>query len=129
MRRYVPPKPTNSELDILRVLWTRGPSTVREVLESLDPKGETGYTTVLKLLQIMARKMLVQRDVSQRTHVYRAAMSEEDTQKRLVGDLLDRAFGGSATKLVMQALGGRKTTPEEIREIQRLLKNLEGGKS
>jgi len=129
MGRRIPPKPTNSELEILRVLWVRGPSTVREVLESLDPEGSTGYTTVLKLMQIMARKKLVQRDVSQRTHVYRATLSEEDTQKRLVGDLLDRAFGGSATKLIMQALGGRKTTPEEIREVRRLLKELEGGKS
>jgi predicted transcriptional regulator len=123
------PKPTNSELEILRVLWVRGPSTVREVLESLDPEGSTGYTTVLKLMQIMARKKIVQRDMSQRTHIYRATISEEDTQKRLVGDLLERAFGGSATKLIVQALGGRKTSPEEIREIQRLLKELEGGKS
>jgi predicted transcriptional regulator len=80
-------------------------------------------------MQIMARKKIVQRDMSQRTHIYRATISEEDTQKRLVGDLLERAFGGSATKLIVQALGGRKTSPEEIREIQRLLKELEGGKS
>ncbi len=121
------PKPTNSELEILRVLWTHGPSTVREVLEALILDRPTGYTTVLKLLQIMTRKKLVQRDEGQRTHVYTAAVGEEETQKRLVGDLLDRAFAGSAAKLVLQALGGRKTSPEEIRQIRRLLKEIEGG--
>ena len=102
----MPPKPlpTDAELAILTVLWRRGPSTVRDVFESLRDDAGTGYTTVLKLLQIMMAKGLVKRDESQRSHVYRAAASEEQTQKRLVGDLLDRAFGGSAQALVMRAV-------------------------
>ncbi|MEZ4302882.1 MAG: BlaI/MecI/CopY family transcriptional regulator, partial [Polyangiaceae bacterium] len=99
------PLPTDAELALLQVLWRRGPSTVRDVHEELRGEGEgSGYTTVLKLLQIMAQKGLVQRDESQRSHVYRAAATREQTQKKLVGDLLDRAFGGSAQDLVMRAL-------------------------
>jgi BlaI family transcriptional regulator, penicillinase repressor len=121
------PKPTTAELAILRVLWRRGPSTVREVLEDLDEKQETGYTTILKLLQIMTEKGLVRRDESRRTHVYQSASSEEHTQRQLLGDLLDKAFAGSAKNLVLQALATRKTSPEELREIRKLLDELEKG--
>src|SRR6476646_8055327 len=112
-------KPTDAELSILRVLWSRGPSTVRQVAEALGH--DTGYTTSLKLLQNMTEKKLVQRDESARTHVYRAAIGEEQTQRQLVSDLLDRAFGGSAAKLVLQALASRTSSAEELEEIKRLL--------
>ena len=118
------PRPTPAELEILRALWRLGPSTVREVHESL-PR-ETGYTTVLKLLQIMADKGLVTRDESTRAHVYSARAPEAETQRQLVRDLLDRAFGGSASKLVMHALS-RKTSAEEIARIRRMLDDIEGG--
>src|SRR6476660_9876698 len=95
-------KPTDAELAILRVLWTRGPSTVRHIAEVMDR--EAGYTTILKLLQIMTEKRLVVRDETARTHVYQAAYTEDQTQRQLVSDLLQRAFGGSAAKLVLQAL-------------------------
>jgi predicted transcriptional regulator len=112
-------KPTDSELAILRVLWTRGPSTVRQVAEALGR--ETGYTTVLKLLQIMTEKELVVRDESDRTHIYQAAYTEDQTQRQLVSDLLDRAFDGSAAKLVLQALSSNTTSPQELEEIRKLL--------
>ncbi len=115
------PRPTDAELAILRVLWDRGPSTVRDVLEVLDRQRATGYTTVLKLLQIMADKGLVLRDTRERTHVYRARRTEQRTQRQLVGDLVERAFDGSAARLVMQALAARRATPEELEEIRRLL--------
>ena len=117
----VPPrrKPTDAELTILRVLWTRGPSTVREVAEAMGREG--AYTTVLKLMQIMTDKGLVKRDDSARTHVYDAAFSEVQTQKQLVSDLLDRAFDGSAAKLVLQALEAGKASPDELAEIRKLL--------
>ena len=115
------PRPTPAELEILRVLWSRGPSTVREVQEALGPERGAGYTTVLKLMQIMAEKGLVDRDERDRTHVYRARLSEEQTQRQLVRDLLDRAFGGSATKLVMQALAARRASADELREIRRMI--------
>jgi predicted transcriptional regulator len=115
------PRPTDAELAILRVLWTRGPSTVRQVHESLVKERPSAYTTALKMLQIMTEKGLVERDQSDRTHIYRARLSEEDTQKQLVGDLLDRAFGGSASKLVMQALATTRATPDELREIRQLI--------
>lgn len=118
-------KPTDAELAILRVLWTRGPSTVRQIAEVLGR--ETGYTTVLKLLQIMTDKRLVRRDESERTHVYEAAYSEDSTQRQLVSDLLDRAFGGSAAKLVLQALATRKASPRELAEIRKLLDKGRGG--
>lgn len=118
-------KPTDSELAILRVLWTRGPSTVRQVAEVLNR--EAGYTTVLKLLQIMTEKKLVVRDESERTHVYQAAYTEDQTQRQLVSDLLDRAFDGSAAKLVLQALASNKASPEELDEIRRLLNQQRGG--
>jgi predicted transcriptional regulator len=118
-------KPTDAELAILRVLWERGPSTVRQVAEVLGR--ETGYTTVLKLLQIMTEKGLVARDESERTHVYEAASTEDQTQRQLVSDLLDRAFGGSAAKLVLQALAARKASPEELAAIRKLLDKRRGG--
>ena len=117
----MPPRPTDAELAILRVLWTRGPSTVRQVLDALSEERATGYTTVLKLLQIMTDKQLVARDESDRTHVYQARFSEADTQRQLLDDLADRAFGGSAMQLVMRALDGRQTSQADLAEIRRLL--------
>jgi len=116
-----PPRPTNAELSILRVLWRRGPSTVRQVHDVQSRERATGYTTVLKLLQIMTEKGLVRRDESDRSHVYETRLSEAQTQQQLVRDLLARAFGGSATELVMQALAARRASPEELAEIRRLL--------
>lgn len=116
-----PPRPTDAELAILKVLWQRGASTVRQVMERLCEERPTGYTTVLKLMQIMTEKGLVERDESQRTHVYRAAYSQGQTQRQLVDDLLDRAFGGSARNLVMQALSSRRASAEELEEIRKLL--------
>lgn len=119
------PHPTDAELAILRVLWDRGSGTVREVLEAMEPeRGETGYTTVLKLMQIMHGKGLLLRDDSARTHIYRAAAPPDLTQRQVVGDLMDRVFGGSALALVQQALGARKVSPEELQQIQALLNNL-----
>ncbi len=118
-------KPTDAELAILKVLWDRGPSTVREVVVALGRDG--AYTTILKLLQIMADKGHVRRDESARTHVYAAAFTEHQTQRQLVSDLLDRAFGGSASKLVLHALEARKATPEDLAEIRRLLDQRRGG--
>jgi predicted transcriptional regulator len=126
------PKPTEAELSILRILWERGPSTVREVHEASQrgrPSGQTtGYTTVLKLLQIMTEKGLVTRDERTRSHVYRARASEDSTQRQLVTDLLDRAFGGSAARLVMQALDVSPASPEELKEIRRLLDERRGAR-
>ena len=119
-------KPTDAELAILRVLWSRGPSTVREVAEALGR--EAAYTTVLKLMQIMTEKRLVQRDDTTRSHVYAAAHSEDQTQKQLVADLLHRAFDGSAAKLVLQALAAGKASPEELAEIRTLLDTHRGGR-
>jgi len=112
-------KPTDAELGILRVLWTRGPSTVREVADVMGR--QQAYTTILKLLQIMADKRLVRRDQSERTHVYTAALSEDQTQKQLVTDLLARAFDGSAAKLVLHALSSGKASAEELAEIRALI--------
>jgi predicted transcriptional regulator len=120
-RNAVLPRPTDAELSILRVLWERGPSTVRQVHDVLSRERPTAYTTALKLLQIMTDKGLVRRDETERTHVYHPRLSEEQTQRQLVRDLLDRAFGGSATKLVMQALAARRATPEELVEIRKLI--------
>ena len=121
-----PRKPTDAELTILRVLWARGPSTVREVFDALG--GEGAYTTVLKLLQIMTEKGLVRRDDRERTHVYEAAHSQVDTQRQLVSDLVDRAFDGSAARLVLQALDAGKASPAEIAEIRKLLDTYRGGR-
>ncbi|MFL6194153.1 MAG: BlaI/MecI/CopY family transcriptional regulator [Thermoanaerobaculia bacterium] len=120
------PRPTDAELAILRVLWRRGPSTVKDVHEDMARAGQTGYTTTLKQLQIMAEKGLVTRDESSRAHLYIASRPEEATQTQLVGDLLDRAFEGSAARLVMRALSARPTSPEELAEIRDLLDQLEG---
>jgi predicted transcriptional regulator len=120
-------KPTDAELAILRVLWSRGPSTVRDVAAAMGR--EAAYTTVLKLLQIMTDKQLVRRDESARTHVYEAAQSEEQTQQHLVTDLIDRAFEGSAAKLLMRALSAKRTSPKELEEIRKLLEHKRGGKS
>jgi predicted transcriptional regulator len=113
-------KPTDAELAILTVLWSRGPSTVRQIAEDMGRAG--GYTTILKLLQIMTEKRLVVRDEAERTHVYEAAYTQDQTQRQLVTDLLDRAFDGSAAKLVLQALAAGKASPEELAEIKRLLR-------
>jgi BlaI family penicillinase repressor len=121
------PRPTPAELEILRVLWQRGPSTVREVHATLSENRSNGYTTVLKMLQIMADKNLVTRDEAQRAHVYSARLAESQTQRQLVRDLLERAFDGSAMKLVMHALADRKSSPEEIAGIRQLLDDIEGG--
>lgn len=119
------PRPTDAELGILRVLWARGPATVREVHEALQEAGAVGgYTTTLKLMQIMADKGLVERDESQRAHVYRARASQERTQRQLVSDLVERAFGGSPVQLAMQALSARRTSPEELAELRQLLDSL-----
>ena len=119
-------KPTEAELAILRVLWTRGPSTVREVAREMGR--ESAYTTILKLLQIMTEKRLVQRDESPRTHVYEAVWSEGETKQQLVADLLERVFDGSASQLVMQALAAGKASPKELAEIRKLLDQQRGGR-
>src|SRR5262245_47783715 len=117
----MPPRPTDAELSILRVLWSRGPSTVRQVLGALSEERAMGYTTVLKLSPIMTEKRLVDRDETDRTHVYRAQFGEAETQRQLLDDLMERAFGGSAMQLVMRALSDRKASPAELAEIRRLL--------
>jgi len=127
MKRDKPSKPTDAELAILRVLWGRGPSTVREVWEELNPEQGTGYTTVLKIMQIMFEKGLLARDETARSHVYRAAHSQEKTQREVIGHLLERVFAGSAPKLVMQALAAKKATRAELAEIRKLLDEMEGG--
>ena len=129
MARTQPAKPTEAELAILRVLWQCGPSTVREVKEALDRDKPTGYTTVLKLMQIMLDKGLLDRDESQRSHVYRTAVPAEKTQRQLVSDLIDRAFEGSARKLVMQALSSQQASPDELKTIRSLLDEIEGRSS
>src|SRR5262245_4742516 len=120
------PRPTDAELSILRVLWEHGPSTVRQVSDELNRQRETGYTTVLKLMQIMTEKGLLLRDESSRTHVYRPKISQEKTLRQLVNDLLHRAFGGSAQKLVMQALAAKKASRAELDEIQKLIDEMKG---
>ncbi|HEY7497903.1 MAG TPA: BlaI/MecI/CopY family transcriptional regulator [Vicinamibacterales bacterium] len=115
------PRPTDAELTILRVLWERGPSTVRQVHDVLLRERPTAYTTALKLLQIMTEKGLVRRDERDRTHVYHPRLTEQQTQQQLIRDLLDRAFGGSSSKLVMQALAADRASAEELREIRKLL--------
>ena len=118
MNRSSARRPTDAELAILRILWERGPSTVRQVHEILGQERTAAYTTALKLLQIMTEKGLVERDERDRTHIYRARLSEETTQRQLVRDLVDRAFGGSSTKLVMQALASKRASAEELRDIR-----------
>jgi predicted transcriptional regulator len=120
-------KPTESELEILQVLWQKGQATVREVHDELSRSRDIGYTTALKLLQIMFDKGLVTRDDSSRTHIYQAAVSREKTQKQLVGKMISTLFSGSPSELVMQALGNHKASAEELDEIQKLLDNLRKG--
>lgn len=120
------PKPTSAELDILRVLWERGPSTVREVHDVLAEARHMGYTTVLKLLQIMTVKGLVMRNEDSRAHIYEARQPADKTKRQLVGDLLQRAFAGSASQLMMHALSSRKASQAEITELRRLLDEYEG---
>ncbi|HZL55837.1 MAG TPA: BlaI/MecI/CopY family transcriptional regulator [Bryobacteraceae bacterium] len=120
-----PARPTEAELEILTVLWTRGPSTVRDVHEEINSRRATQYTTVLKQMQIMAGKNLVQRDEQQRAHVYTAAKPREWTQRQIAGDLLQRAFGGSARSLLMGALSARKTSRAELAEIRKLIDEYE----
>jgi predicted transcriptional regulator len=119
------PRPTDAELEILRVLWDRKEATVRDVHDAIDAKRPTGYTTVLKQLQIMTEKGLVRRDASERAHVYKARLAREETEKQLVGDLLDRAFGGSASRLVLHALASKPASKEEIAQIRKLLETAE----
>jgi BlaI family transcriptional regulator, penicillinase repressor len=119
--RRLQPRPTDAELAILRVLWERGASTVRQVHDALAGTRETGYTTTLKLMQIMADKGLVKRDESARTHVYTAMAGEEQTQRQLVQDLMDRAFGGSAAQLVLRALTADGASESELEEIRKLI--------
>jgi BlaI family transcriptional regulator, penicillinase repressor len=126
MPERAPEKPTGAELEILQVLWGKGPCTVRDVHDALGPARGVGYTTILKLMQRMAERGLVTRDESQRTHVYAAGLSQERTQTQLVRDLLARAFGGSAQALVMKALAAGAVTGDELREIRRLLDQMEG---
>lgn len=126
MARSRSSRPTDRELTILRILWDNGPSTVRQVNETMNEDEDTGYTTTLKLMQIMTEKGLVVRDESGRQHVYKPAATEEKTQKQLVGDLLERAFSGSAEKLVMRALSAKKVSAKELTRIKKLLDELEG---
>ena len=121
-----PRKPTNAEVAILRVLWSRGPSTVREVATAMGR--ETAYTTILKLMQNMTEKRLVRRDESARTHVYAAAAPQEQMQRQLITDLVERVFEGSAAKLVMQVLAATRTSPKELAEIRKLLDKQRGGR-
>jgi predicted transcriptional regulator len=117
-------KPTESELEILQILWKKGNASVREVHEELLQTKEAGYTTTLKLMQIMHEKGLVKRDDSIKTHIYQAAVSKEKTQKHLLNKMIDTLFGGSPQELVMQALGNHKASAEELEEIQKILDNL-----
>ena len=119
-------RPTDRELAILRILWDNGPSTVRQVNEAMNEDEDTGYTTTLKLMQIMIDKGLLRRDDSQFKHVYQPALTEAKAQKQLVGDLLDKAFSGSAEKLVMRALSAKKVSAKELARIKILLNNIEG---
>jgi BlaI family transcriptional regulator, penicillinase repressor len=120
-------KPTAGELEILRVLWDRGPSTVRDIHQDLSKSKEVGYTTVLKLLQIMTAKGTVRRNEEQRAHIYEACQPAEKTKRELAGDVLQRVFAGSASDLMMHALEGRRTSRHELEELRRLLDEYERG--
>jgi BlaI family penicillinase repressor len=122
-----PPRPTDAELEILTVLWSRGPSTVREVHENINKRKLVQYSTVLKFMQIMAEKGLVRRNEKQRAHVYEAAQPREWTQQRLAGDLLQRAFGGSSKNLLMGALSARRASKQELAELRKILDDYEKG--
>ena len=120
-----PYQPTDSELEILQVLWIHGPSTVRFVNDLLNTKKKTGYTTTLKLMQIMTEKELLNRDNSSRIHIFSPALKEEETQTKIIDKMLGLAFGGSASKLVLQTLGNNKTSPEELEKIKQLITDIE----
>ncbi len=126
MARQKSKGPTGRQMAILRVMWDRGPSTVRQVHETLHAGGETGYTTTLKLMQIMTDEGLLVREGKDRPHVYRPALSEEKTQRQVMGDLLERVFAGSAEKLVMRALSAKKVSAEELKRIRTMLDEMEG---
>ena len=128
MARRANPRPTEAELEILQVLWKSGPSTVRQVHEILGKTRSTGYTTTLKLMQIMVEKGLLLRDESSRTHVYRVKVSQEKAQRELIRNLLSQAFGGSTKSLIMQALSAKASSAEDLAEIRGLLDELEGEK-
>ena len=121
MGRSGRPSPTDAELAILQVLWDRGPCTVRQVHEALKRTQSTGYTTKLKIMQIMAEKKLVTRDESTRSHVYKAAISKNQTQRRVVKDMIEKVFGGSSTNLVMRALATKQPTEAELKQVRKLL--------
>ncbi|MDB4778062.1 BlaI/MecI/CopY family transcriptional regulator [bacterium] len=125
MAKSKKPKPTEAEMAILHVLWDQGSSTVRQILEQLQDQRGTGYTTTLKLMQIMHEKGLLRRDESGHAHIYTAAVTRQRTQRQMVKQLLDQAFDGSAQQLVMQALSAKKSTPSELAEIRTLLDELE----
>ena len=120
-------KPTESELEILSILWNKGPSTVREVNDMMSKNKNVGYTTTLKLMQIMTEKGMVERVMEGRTHIYHALARQEDAQVRMLDRILETAFGGSASKLVLHALGNHKPSGEELREIKEMISKLEGG--
>ena len=126
MARRKSSRPTDRELTILRILWDNGPSTVRRVNEAMSKDDNTGYTTTLQLMQIMTEKGLLVRDESQYKHVYRPAFTEQRTQKQLVSDLLERAFSGSAEKLVMRALSAKKDPAKELARIRKMLEEMQG---
>jgi len=128
MSRKQSPQPTDVELAILRVLWQRGPSTVREVYLTLQDTRDTGYSTTLKMMQVMLEKGLLQRDDSQRPQVYTPSQPEEQTQRQMVNDLLQKVFGGSARKLVMRAVESERVSAQELAEIRKLLKQMERDK-
>ncbi|HWW41853.1 BlaI/MecI/CopY family transcriptional regulator [Pedobacter sp.] len=124
MNTNISPKPTESELEILQILWEKGDSTVREVHEILEKNKEAGYTTTLKLMQIMHEKGLVSRDTSSKTHIYRALVNQQKTQQQLVNKMIDNVFNGSAARLVMQALGNHTASEDEINSIKKYLDEL-----
>lgn len=122
------PKPTEAELQILQVLWDHGPAPVRFINEKINEQKEVGYTTTLKLMQIMTEKGILLRDTSQKTHIYRAAYKKEETQKSLLSSFIKGAFQGSTAKLIMQALGNHRASTEELEEIKRLIDQIEQSK-
>ena len=128
MKKKSSPKPTEAELEILQILWDSGPSTVRFVNDKLNLRKEVGYTTTLKIMQIMTEKNLLSRDEENKSHIYSAVYKKDETQKVLLDKFLESTFGGSASKLVLQALGNRKTSKKEIEEIRKFLDKIEGGK-
>ena len=128
MKKKSSPKPTEAELEILQILWDSGPTTVRFVNDQLNLKKEVGYTTTLKIMQIMTEKNLLSRDEENKSHIYSAVYKKDETQKVLLDKFLESTFGGSASKVVLQALGNRKTSKKEIEEIRKFLDEIEGGK-